>query len=203
MVPETTRPSRGRVVTGVVLVVLGVLWLAERLGWVAVSPGLLLPLAVAAIGVVALAGSFDGPHPGLVVAGSLLALLTVAVAAFPSGVTRPGEWTGVGDRTVVVASSGDLASPYRLGVGSLTVDLSRLAVDGPLDVVAEVGVGELVVIVPSDARVDVEGGATLGEVHVLGASAEGVGVTRLFSSPPGEPRLSIEARVGLGSVEVR
>lgn len=203
MVPEAPRPARGRAVAGAVLIAVGIVWLAERLGWIAVSPAILLPLAVAAIGIVAVAGSFDGPRPGLIVAGSLLALLTAATAAFPYGAVRAEAWSGVGDRTVVVASSGDLASPYRLGVGSLTVDLSRLTVDDDLEVVAEVGIGELVVVVPADARVDVRGGAALGDVEVLGERAEGIGASRRFSSPPGEPRLSVEAGVGLGSVEVR
>jgi len=203
LAPEPPAPRRagGRLVTGVVLVAIGVVWLVARLGWLSVDPALFLPIAVGLLGVLAVAGSFDGPRPGLVVAGSILTALTVAAAAVPGRFVASG--TGVGDRTVVVGSVGELDSPYDLGVGSLTLDLSSLRPDGRVEVDAHVGVGELIVVVPREVRLDAVASAGLGEVDLLGDRVEGAGVSRRLESPAGGTRLVLDAGVALGSVEVR
>lgn len=205
LAPEPPAPRRagGRLVTGAVLVAVGVVWLVARLGWLSLDPALFLPIAVGLLGLLAVAGSFDGPRPGLVVAGSILTALTVAAAAVPGRFVASGTAAGVGDRTVVVGSVGELDSPYDLGVGSLTLDLSSLRPDGRVEVDANVGVGELIVVVPREVRLDAVASAGLGEVDLLGDRAEGAGVSRRLESPVGGSRLVLDAGVALGSVEVR
>lgn len=192
--------SRRRMAFGVVLVVAGGLWLAERLGWVTFDGAVLLPAVVALVGVAAVVASFDGPHSGLVAAGSVLAVLTVLVAALP------GVGGGIGDRRIVIASASDLESPYRLGVGSLTLDLSAMPVAEVVEVVADVGVGELVVIVPEEARLEVVASSEAGSVQLLGERAEGIDVARSYRSPGAEgeiDRLVLDLGVTLGEVQVR
>lgn len=195
-------PSRpaGRVAIGVMLVVVGGLWMADRLEWFDVKAELVLPLLVLAVGVALVALSFEGDHPGLVVLGVVLALFTLLTSIAPT----EGFRGGIGDRTHNIGSVLELESPYRLGIGSMTLDLRDLAVEGIVDVEADVGLGELIVRVPEGVAVDVEARSGAGEVSVFGQRSDGVDVDRTFTTPgDASDRLVIDVGVFMGQVEVR
>src|ERR671937_364868 len=80
---------------------------------------------------------------------------------------------GVGDRTYTPASTDDVRQEYKLGVGSLRVDLSRVPVGKELHVKARVGIGELRVIVSRRASVVVDGRVKAGSISVLGHHDDG------------------------------
>lgn len=200
---EATQPRQsmgGRLAMGALLVVVGVVWMADRLDWIEVGAGMVLPLLVTGIGVVLLALSFEGEHPGLVTLGVILAVLTLLTAVAPT----EGFRGGVGDRRHDPTTMSQLESPYRLGIGSLRVDLSDLPVEGTVEVEADVGLGELLIIVPDDVAVDVTARSGAGEVRIFGESSDGIDVEDTYRSP-GSDRdvLVIDAGVFMGQVEVR
>jgi predicted membrane protein len=195
-------PSRpgGRLAIGALLIVVGAVWLAERFDWIDVGAELVLPLLVTAIGVVLLVLSFEGEHPGLVTFGVILAVLTLLTAVAPT----QGFRGGVGDRRIEPATMSALESPYRLGIGSLRIDLTDVSIEGTVEVEADVGIGDLLIIVPDDVAVDVQARSGAGEIRIFGERTEGIDVQDSFTSS-GSSRdvLVIDASVFLGQVEVR
>ncbi len=186
--------------TGVTLslaaVVVGVLLLVGA-GVSSVPADVVLAGALAVVGLGLVAGSSRGRATGLVVVAVLLGLALAVTLA-----VRPVVEHGIGERTW---RPGDSAE-FRLGVGEATLDLRSLAVagDGPVDLSARVDVGHLLVLVPDDLRVRLDARAALGDVLVLGESADGQNVTRQTAlGPPGAPQVRLDLRVGTGQVEVR
>jgi phage shock protein PspC (stress-responsive transcriptional regulator) len=136
-----------------------------------------------------------------IVAGSLVALLLVAVAifvaVFPVHLNR-----GVGDRTYAPANVSDLHRSYKLGVGDLKLDLRNIRLPvGETKLTARVDVGGLRVIVPSDAAVRVQGDVGLGYLNLLGAGNDGRNVDDSVTET-GARVLVLDAHVGVGSLRV-
>jgi phage shock protein C len=137
-----------------------------------------------------------------IVLGSLLALVLVCIAIFAAAVhVHLGR--GVGERTYAVTSIQDLRQHYRLGIGRLRLDLSgvdlpkgRTAVDTSVDV------GKLVVVVPADAALRVNGDAQYGHVEVLGQTANGHDADKHVTTSAGKRLLVLDAHVGAGSLTV-
>jgi phage shock protein PspC (stress-responsive transcriptional regulator) len=136
---------------------------------------------------------------GLVVA-SLLAAALIAVAAVLAvfDVHR-----SIGDRTYAVTSAQDLRSEYRLGIGSMKLDLAALQLpEGETRVVdARVDIGDLEVIVPSGVALQAHGTAEVGEVDVLGNTEDGRNVENDLRET-GTRVLVLDAHVGAGAVRV-
>lgn len=185
---------------GALLVVVGFVWMADRLEWIDIGAGMVLPLLVTAVGVTLLALSFEGEHPGLVTLGVILAVITLLTAIVPT----QGFGGGIGDRSHDPASISALESPYRLAIGSMRIDLSGLRIEGTVEVEAHVGMGELLIIVPDDVAVEVEATSGAGEVRIFGERSDGIDVRDEYRSA-GSARdvLVIDAGVFMGQVEVR
>jgi predicted membrane protein len=93
-----------------------------------------------------------------------------------------------------------VAPSYKLGVGSLRLDLSAIApARKELHVKAKVGVGELRVVVPNGVPVQVYAHAKLGDVNVLRLKDSGRNASVKTGAGGG---YVIDARVGLGTVDV-
>jgi hypothetical protein len=193
----------GRLLLGLLLAVLGVLWLLDALGVLTIDWDAGLPIAVIVVGVAVLAaGSVGRGSFGLVALGIVLTVLLLATTIVP--IPLGG---GVGDRTFrpVQAAS----KTYDLAMGALTIDLTAATVPEsvPADVRidAHVGVGQLVVMVPARAaRVDVHAKAGIGEVMVFGEHRSGFGAE--YGSAGSNDRgsgLVLEVSVGIGQVDVR
>ena len=141
---------------------------------------------------------------GLVVVGLVLTALAVAVSAVDVRLEGP-----IGSRNYAPVETTDLKRDYDLSIGDLELDLrnTELAA-GETEVDANVGIGELRVIVPDDVAVDVDASASAGEVTILGRSESGIDaeLSRNILSrniDPGSSRmLRIDAHVGLGDVVV-
>jgi phage shock protein PspC (stress-responsive transcriptional regulator) len=116
---------------------------------------------------------------------------------------------GFGQETERPLTVSDVQSEYHLAAGELIVDLGQVNFTSgtTTDVEATVGAGHLVVIVPRDAQVDVQAHAGAGEVHFPGENDDhgGVHVNRdtTLDAHEGAPRIELDAKVGLGQVEVR
>jgi hypothetical protein len=189
-------------VTGGVLVLIGLLWLLERTGAFDLSVTAVLALATLVVGVALMFLAGDGPHPGLIIFGTILALVTTVTAVAPF----EGFQGGVGDRTVELTAVSEIQPAYDLAMGSLTIDLRRLeALDAQTVLNASVGMGELVVIVPQGIPLRVEAEAGAGQIDIMGKHVDGVSVEDSYRSPgfsADEPGLVLILEVFTGQVEV-
>jgi phage shock protein PspC (stress-responsive transcriptional regulator) len=139
---------------------------------------------------------------GLAIAfGTIVALLLVTAAVF-AAIFHVHVGSGVGEREYVVAGVQDLRSAYKLGIGDMTVDLTNVRFRaGETNVSTRVDVGNLRVIVPDEVALRVRGGAQLGQVEVLGQTADGRNVDKSLDQS-GARVLVLDAHVGVGKVQV-
>jgi phage shock protein PspC (stress-responsive transcriptional regulator) len=139
-----------------------------------------------------------GARGVLVAVISVLALIfVVAVTA----VTAAFAWfdvsldDGVGTHTYAPVT---VQRDYHLGIGRLDLDLTRLPAGSTANVNARVGIGELRITIPRDARVAVNAHAKAGSVDVLGRHDDGTDVT----VDTGRGTTTVHANVGAGHIEI-
>lgn len=204
--PTPQPPRRSlmpQLVVGGVLVLIGLLWLVQRLGWVDLTVTAVLGLATVVTGVALMILARDGAHVGLIVVGSILGLLALVTAVAPF----EGFQGGVGDRSIVIDSVGDMENEYNLAMGKLVIDLTR--VDDASETAtlrASVGTGELIVIVPDDIEVGIEASVGAGQIEIFDRIIDGVGVDQSYETPgfdEATSRLGLTLDVFAGRVEVR
>jgi predicted membrane protein len=205
--PPRPRPSilesipLGRLVLGGILLLGGGLWLLSSLDVIDISLTAVLPVALIVVGLALVIGSRTGRHSGLIVAGAILTVMLVFASSFD--IRLEG---GVGERNYAPASLAELEPEYRLAMGEMTLDLRGLDItpESRVTIVASVGMGQLVVRVPPDVRVDVHGTAGAGQVVLFGRESNGLDaeLTTPTSAGPGHPALRLELSVGLGQVDV-
>ncbi len=186
----------------------------------AVAVGLAAAVGVLGLAIVVagLAGRRAGALSFVTVVGMVAAL---AVTAAPAGLTRPfaaGE-----SRHDVTSLAG--ATDYQLGLGEMIVNLSDADVAAtpanPDVVTATVGVGQLDIVVPKDVAVTVNAHARVGEITApSGAVSSGamapmmsggrstrggtdVSATFTFGPADASQRMTVDAEVGLGQINVR
>jgi len=140
-------------------------------------------------------------HRIVVALVSLLALLAVVgaaavIAAFAVFNVSFGD--GVGNHSYAPATAAGATKEYKLGMGKLTVDLTQLAAS-PATVHARVGVGELHVLVPRDARVSVNAHVKAGSIDALGRHDDGTSARVVTGETGG---LVVDAEAGAGHVEI-
>ena len=191
--PERPRPLLTPLVISVLLIGAGVAALAgmELLTYLA--------LALLVVAAAMLVGSRWGRARGLIPVGLLL-----AAAATVTAVTDVSLSGGVGTRHRSPQTPAQVR-PYRLGVGELTVDLRELEFRGTQRIRAEVGVGQLVVLVPSDVDVEADAHVGFGQVTAFGRSSDGSDVDRQFDrEADGETsrRLVLDLDAGIGQIDV-
>jgi len=185
---------------GVLLAAAGALALAEAVG-VDVRWDVALAVGAIGTGVAVVAGvALRRRTGGLVIVGFVLAALAVAVSAVDVRLEGP-----IGTQVYSPSATSDLKRDYDTSIGDLKLDLSNAALAaGDTEVDANVGIGELRVIVPEDVGLDVDASASAGKVTVFGRTESG-GDADLSESIParGSDRtLRIDAHVGLGDVIV-
>jgi hypothetical protein len=195
---EERHGRRRATALGGLLVLMGLLWLLASTDLVDLSFTAAVGLLLIGLGG-AIALDAGHPHGAVVALGVALALAGAAATALDVDLVQGG----VGERIVTPASAGELGDEVRLGVGKLLVDLTdpRLA-GGPVDVEASVGIGQLLIRVPADANVEVDGHAALGNVHLFGNDTGGFDVDRAVTVPGGGAHIVVDANVGIGEVRV-
>lgn len=150
-------------------------------------------------GLALVVGAWFGRARGLIALGVILVPIVIA-----SPIAELDVAGSVGERNLDVTSVADVAPNYELGVGSLVLDLSRVDFDGrTVETSAEVGIGELIVLVPRGVAVEASGEAGIGEVDLFGRTSNGVGVDRSESRTGDDGTLVIDLSVGIGTVEAR
>jgi phage shock protein PspC (stress-responsive transcriptional regulator) len=131
---------------------------------------------------------------GLLVLGAIAVVVTVATVYVHLG-------DGIGEHSYSPAGAAALHDRYRLGVGRLSLDLSQLPLRGHTTTVhARVGIGELDVTVPHDATVRVVSHIGWGDGDLLGRDENGHNVSSEVGAAT--PQILIDARVGVGHIEV-
>lgn len=137
----------------------------------------------------------------------VLSLVILVTGAFFGAVATTGVplTGGIGQRVVQPSTPDELLPTYRLAIGNMTVDLTRVPFGpAPLTVHASVGVGVLVIDVPHGAVVDVKASTSIGSV-TYGSSgpaafATPTGPVTAFGVP--RPQLVVDAQVGIGQIRL-
>ncbi|HBY45529.1 MAG TPA: LiaF-related protein [Thermomicrobiales bacterium] len=199
--PPRREVSAGMVLLGGLLVVGGVLWLLQVAGITANPWRAALPGALIATGLAVLLDARRGLHGGLVSLGIVLTLALAAVS-----VTNVPLSGSIGERDYRPATLADISSPYELGVGDMTLDLSAISFPpGETLVVASVGMGQLEVILPAGVGTIVDWQVGAGDITIFDSfqqsGAGRSGVERREGSSGHVVRLQLS--IGVGDIEVR
>lgn len=198
-VPRPPVSALGLITLCVAAVAVGVLLLARAAGADGITASRVLAAAVAVLGIGLVVGTRLGRARWLLPVGLVLSL-GLAGTTFVDA--RFGD--GTGDRTWLVTGSTD----ERLGAGDAVLDLRGLDAAPGAQVTAEVGLGELLVLVPEDLSVEVDAHVALGELEIDDGTREIQGGTDLdavlrLGSPTGRADVDLRVEVGVGSLEVR
>jgi phage shock protein PspC (stress-responsive transcriptional regulator) len=201
------QPTASRVLSVTLLVVAAIAAAALAAvgsAWaVAAGGGAVVAAVVIALGVAMIAGAFRRRLRWLAIPALVLAVPAGVVAA--ADIDLDG---GLGDRSYRPVSLADIpAKGYELGVGRLRVDLRDLdwtQAGGRVPLKVDLGVGHALLIVPRDVCVRTVADVGMGYVGVLGDEEGGIDVTVAdgTTSPVGAPQLVLDAKLGMGAVEV-
>jgi phage shock protein PspC (stress-responsive transcriptional regulator) len=203
---QARRPSSqvGLAVVALLLIGGGLVWLLDVLDVATLSVGDGLAVGLLVIGLGLVVAAWRGRAWALV----FLGLVLTSVLAFGEVLDVPFD-AGIGDRTLVVDSRSELDRRHDLFAGTLVIDLTHAPLADARTTVVEaaVGMGELRVIVPRDANLDVEARVKAGNIAGdLAPTPDEGGVTldESFSATGSEsgPDLELDLQVGLGLVEV-
>jgi len=161
-----------------------------------------LAIATGIIGLGLLVGTFVGRARWLAWLG--LPTMALLVVVSTSGVDLEG---GAGDRAYMPAEVSDIQQSYRLGVGSLRLDLTDVDLSEQLvRTKLSLGVGNLEIVVPRNADVSIESRSGIGEVLLFGESEDGTSVSRDLvdygTGGDGRIDLVLDLDVNIGQVRV-
>lgn len=184
---------------GALLLVFGLIAAVDGLTDAEILPGVYAGAVLGTIGIGLVVGAWWGRARWLIAAGILL----VPIAVVASFITAPLEG-GWGEHSTAPASAAEIQREYRIAGGRLTLDLRdlpRSAADREIS--ASVGIGQLVVILPAQAGVDVTARVGAGDTWLLGSfegPATEIETHRSAGGSAGTYTLDLE--VGMGEVMV-
>jgi phage shock protein PspC (stress-responsive transcriptional regulator) len=201
---QTRSAKRLRLVCLIVLgLTLSGLGIAQAAG-VAIPLAGYLAAALLVIGLTLVAATWFGMARGLLPVGVLLAIAVVIITAAGPAIRVPFAATS----THAYTSLAELPAGDSTDVGTLSVDLSRLAVTSDVTYAAHVDLGQLVVKVPEDTTVLINYKADLGAVRAYGAEVKaGSDLAGDVKDPqptrPGQHTLTLNLSVDAGNIEVQ
>ena len=194
------RPFLPPLTLSVLMIGAGVASLLQVTGAVDVNVTVALAIATGVVGAALVCSAFVGRAHTLIFVGLVLA----AATAVSSTLDVPLRG-GIGHREYTPASTAEVRSRYELAIGELDLDLRDVRVgNGVLRVEGRVGIGQLLVYVPSNVRVEVDGHAGAGSVMLFGHDSGGwpEDDSRTVNGT-GSGVLRLDLRVGAGQVRVR
>ncbi|GAA3347281.1 hypothetical protein GCM10020358_61460 [Amorphoplanes nipponensis] len=187
-----TAPRWGPLIAGLLVVAAGVAWLLDGLG-VPVPWRVLPAVGLLAVGLAVLVLR---RVPGALAAAGVLLLIAAILAALP--VRR---YAGpVGQRSVAPAAT-EWPVHTVVGIGELRVDLTERALPAGGRMEVAVGIGKLSLTVPAGGPVRVVSAVGSGDIEVDGRSVDN-GIDAGWTQAGAGPAVDIDARVGLGLIEV-
>jgi phage shock protein PspC (stress-responsive transcriptional regulator) len=193
------RSPLGWYVLAATLIAVGLLAVVSQVAKVEVAPGQFFGAALTVIGIGLVVGAWWGRARILI----LLALLLLPLAVTASFITAPLEG-GVGDQRYAPANLAELRGAYRLLGGRLVLDLTALSRrPEPIHVAASVALGELVVLLPSDASIQLDARVGAGRTILFDARQVGTSLTdRYVRRQPGGALYVLDLEAGIGEVQV-
>jgi phage shock protein PspC (stress-responsive transcriptional regulator) len=196
------RPPRshlGRLTVAAALVAVGVVAMLGNTGAITVSSRHYPAIAMLVIGAGLLGGTFWGRSRGLVFLGLLIAPFALAASL----IRVPWDG-GAGERFFSPATAAEAAKGYRLIAGSMNLDLTRMDWSEPVRIDASVAFGEIVVSVPADVRVEVDGHVGAGTIMLFGEERSGTDVDfdTVEGSELADRTLELDVQASFGQVVV-
>ena len=201
--PPKPEPSiLGRITVAVGLIVLASMALID-LAFTAVSiePVHYVATAVAIAGLGLLVGSWVGRARWLIIIGVVLLPVLWFTSFWPDDFSF-----SAGEVRYTPASVVEVDTPYDLGMGQMTIDLSGLSAEELAEVgliEASLGMGEMIVRLPDDVGAIIEADVGMGAVEGPFDQAAGVGVEARRIVGPEPTSVLIQAEVGAGVVTVQ
>lgn len=186
-----------RLVTGVLLVALGAVWLLSTADVVDPNWRILLPAALIGLGFVVLVAAARGRAGDLVGTGVLLTVFVVVAAVMPASLSLR-----IGEQDVRPVTADEVRARYTHGIGNLTIDLRELELATELELEASTMIGKLVVRVPAEAALDIEARAGIGSAEVDDREADGFGANLDVRVPGEGPTIRLDLAVGIGQIRV-
>lgn len=203
--PKPTIPV-GQIVTGAILIVVGVGWLLSALDVATIPWRALLAAVLIVVGVALAAAASRGVAPvGLIGTGITLTVILAVLSTVSTAFSVPLRG-GFGERdyspTLV-----NLEAEYHLIAGELELSLADVQFPpGETRIEAGVTFGKLVIDgIPDEVAVSVDASAAAGQVKLLDSLWEGVGIDESKTEAgfsDASRRLVIDARVAFGQIEV-
>lgn len=210
--PERERSPLGQLTVGVALLTAGVVWLLTVTGVLAADAGHVLAASLLVIGLGLLVGSVLGRARWLIVVGLILLPMVLASAAFRSiDLVDIPFGGGFGERIHAPQQVDELPARIELAAGSVEIDLTGIRdAQGVVPLEVRVGAGEIAVLVPEGAGLEVTAGVQVGVMDLLGSTSEGFpGVLELGTdlgapqpAEPGAPTYVLDLRIGAGDLWV-
>jgi phage shock protein PspC (stress-responsive transcriptional regulator) len=199
------RPARrprsylGRYTLAAVLIILGGIALADRLGALSVAPQHYPAIALVVIGAGLLLGSIWGRSRGLILIGLML-----IPAAYAGGLVNVPLRGGVNSQVFVPTTVAEAGREYRLAAGDMTIDLSHIKWGSdPVRINASVAAGEIKVVVPRNVSVDFSGHVQVGDIRFLDTDRGGIDVSyQAHTTGDGPGRLVLKTDISFGQVTV-
>lgn len=184
---------------GAILLSIGLLALASQMADVSVSPGQFFGTALAVLGIGLVVGAWWGRARILILVAFLLAPMAI-VASF---ITAPLAG-GIGDHRYTPVTAAEVRDEYRSLGGRLILDLTDLKT-GPrtIHISVSVAVGQLVVILPENATVELRTRVGAGDSVVLGSQDVGTSLDSSYVRHHFNPiSYILDLEMGIGQVFV-
>jgi hypothetical protein len=189
----------GRVITGALVVLVGIGWTVDLTTEATVAWGLLLPAALMLVGLGVMYGARRQDVGGLVTLGVLLTVATVISGA----ISFIGPWNGVGQVREAPTVVADVSEVYEHGIGDYILDLGMVPFVDDQTVSLNMGVGAARIIVPRDAKVVVHAETGIGKLVLFNRVVDGLGLSLDQTWPGTGPTIHINAELGIGELEIR
>lgn len=202
--PRKPRSRVGLVTLGAALVAVGVcVGLAPLTGgWMTPAHAIGIVLGVLGVGLVA--GSFR--EGGRKLIGLAIPLGIIGVLLTNANVGSPPLSGGLGDRNYAPTTVEQVRPSYELTAGNLTLDLTKLPDHGVVTTNVHDMFGDVTVLLPPDADVNIDCQSTAGQVNCLGRSAQGISPEMVRKDDgedgPGGVVINMDVATTAGNVEV-
>jgi len=182
-----------------VLIAIGVLALVSQVAEVEVQPGQFFGAALTVLGVSLVVGAWWGRARILI----LVAILLVPLAILSSFITAPLEG-GIGDHTFAPVTAAEVRDEYRSMGGRTILDLTNLHTSPrEIHIAASVAVGQLVVILPEEASVELRSRVGAGDSYVLGSQDVGTSLdSRYVRRHLDRTTYVLDLEIGIGEIFV-
>jgi phage shock protein PspC (stress-responsive transcriptional regulator) len=147
-----------------------------------------------------LVGTFAGRARWLI--GPALMTGAAAVVASALSFAGAGITERTGNQTVYIDAGSNVAARYETGMGNFDLILTEYPSD--LATTVEVGIGNLTVVVPDNAHVQIDARVGIGSIDAFGSTRSGYRRSlSLDDQPDGAHMITLKLRVGAGEIEVR